>query len=226
MQLDEVVPWGRSFTEYRQMFSLTDADLEKEILGCGDGPASFNAELTQRGGRVTSVDPLYQFSAAQIEERIEETSALVLEQVRLNREQFVWRQISSLQQLAQIRHSSMRTFIEDFSAGIGQGRYLAAQLPILPFVARRFELALCSHLLFLYSEQLSYVLHLQAICELCRIAAEVRIFPLVDLAGNESIHLSPLLRELERLDYQFKIEPVDYEFQQGGDRMLILSESD
>ena len=41
--LDQVVPWGRSFDEYRRMFALTDADLSRVILGCGDGPASFNA---------------------------------------------------------------------------------------------------------------------------------------------------------------------------------------
>ena len=34
--------------------------------GCADGPASFNAELSGRGGRVVSCDPLYRFDAAQI----------------------------------------------------------------------------------------------------------------------------------------------------------------
>lgn len=53
--LDQVVPWGRSYEEYLAMFALTEADLHKRILGCGDGPASFNAELTKRGGKVISV---------------------------------------------------------------------------------------------------------------------------------------------------------------------------
>ncbi len=54
--LDKVVPWGRSLDEYRRMFALTDSDLEKRILGCADGPASFNAELTANGGSVVSCD--------------------------------------------------------------------------------------------------------------------------------------------------------------------------
>ena len=33
------------------MFDLSAADLGRRILGCGDGPASFNAELTAQGGR-------------------------------------------------------------------------------------------------------------------------------------------------------------------------------
>lgn len=36
----EVVPWGRSFDEYLQMFLLSEADLNKSIVGVADGPAS------------------------------------------------------------------------------------------------------------------------------------------------------------------------------------------
>lgn len=59
--LNEIVPWGRSFSEYQKMFDLTDSDLEERILGCADGPASFNAGLTAQVGTVVSVDPLYSF---------------------------------------------------------------------------------------------------------------------------------------------------------------------
>ena len=57
--LDKVVPWGRSFEEYVKMFNLSDDDLKRRILGCGDGPASFNASLTERGGNVVYIDPIY-----------------------------------------------------------------------------------------------------------------------------------------------------------------------
>lgn len=70
MELAKVIPWGRSFKEYRAMFSLSDVDIEKTILGCGDGPASFNAELTESGGCIVSVDPVYQFNANDIRARI------------------------------------------------------------------------------------------------------------------------------------------------------------
>lgn len=71
--LESVVLWGRSFEEYVSMFRLTDADLEKRILGCGDGPAAFNAMLTQQGGQVVSIDPIYQFDADAIRTRIQAT---------------------------------------------------------------------------------------------------------------------------------------------------------
>src|SRR5262245_14965630 len=68
--LDKVIPWGRSFEEYRRMFALRKEDFTGRILGCGDGPASFNAEATIQGHAVISCDPLYAFSATQIEQRI------------------------------------------------------------------------------------------------------------------------------------------------------------
>ena len=39
--LQSIVPWGRTFQEYRDMFLLDKHDLQQKILGCGDGPASF-----------------------------------------------------------------------------------------------------------------------------------------------------------------------------------------
>lgn len=44
--IDRVIPWGRTLAEYRAMFDLSESDLCGRILGCGDGPASFNAEMT------------------------------------------------------------------------------------------------------------------------------------------------------------------------------------
>ena len=71
MELKTIVPWGRSFDEYREIFGLTDGDLNKSILGCADWPSSFNAELTSRGGNVVSVDPTYRFTASELRSRIE-----------------------------------------------------------------------------------------------------------------------------------------------------------
>jgi hypothetical protein len=78
MQLNEIIPWGRTFDEYQRMFDLSDSDLNQKILGCGDGPASFNAEMTEMGHSVVSIDPVYQFSAEQIDRRVRETYETVI----------------------------------------------------------------------------------------------------------------------------------------------------
>ena len=97
--IDRVVPWGRSLEEYRAMFSLSEDDLGRRILGCGDGPASFNAELSARGGSVVSVDPLYRFSGTAIERRVRETFPTMMAQTRANRDDFVRTHVRSLEDL-------------------------------------------------------------------------------------------------------------------------------
>jgi hypothetical protein len=82
--LDQVVPWGRSFDEYRRMFDLADDELRLRIIGCGDGPASFNAEATRRGAQVISCDPIYRLEIAQIRDRIAATYDTILDQTRRN----------------------------------------------------------------------------------------------------------------------------------------------
>lgn len=220
--LKEIVPWGRSFAEYVAMFALSDEDLGKQILGCGDGPAAFNARLSSRGGRVASVDPIYRYTADDIRRRIRETYAEVMAQTRKNAHEFIWTDISSVDELGRIRMSAMEEFLCDFPQGWEQGRYVNGTLPHLPFGDRQFDIAVCSHLLFLYSEQLSEDFHVASILELCRVAAEVRIFPLLELGSKKSRHLNAVARVLPKKGYDVAIVPVDYEFQRGGNRMMIV----
>lgn len=220
--LDEVVPWGRSFSEYQRMFALTEDEYRGRILGCGDGPAAFNAEATRRGAQVVSCDPLYQFSAAQIRQRIDAVRDHVLDQTQRNRDTFVWTEIVDIEQLARVRMAAMDCFLADYEAGRAQGRYIDASLPELPFADGAFDLAISSHLLFLYSGQLSESFHRQAITELCRVAGEVRIFPLQTLACTESPHLNSAMEAAAQAGFAARVEQVPYEFQRGANQMMRL----
>lgn len=222
MTLNEIVPWGRSFDEYRAMFALNENDLQHSILGCGDGPSSFNAEMTRRCKRVTSVDPVYRFGAEEIAQRIRETAETVLHQVETNSENFVWENIPSIEALETIRMAAMRDFLDDYEKGRKEKRYIEASLPDLPFEDNRFDLVLCSHFLFLYSVHLDLDFHLNSVLEMCRVGNEVRIFPLVDLKNSRSVHLEPLTETLQRQGFACEIEPVAYEFQKGGNEMLKI----
>jgi len=217
-----IVPWGRSFQEYVDMFSLTDEDLNRSILGCGDGPASFNCEMNRRGKSVVSVDPVYDLDRGTIQKRIDETYTEVLEQTRANQDRFVWQNITSVEELGRIRMRSMNMFLDDLEDGKKQGRYIAGALPDLPLTANSFDLALMSHLLFLYSGQLSFDFHIQAIDELLRVAGEVRIFPLLDLNSRKSMHLDEVIGYLLSHGFTVLEEKVNYEFQKGGNTMLRI----
>jgi hypothetical protein len=220
--LSKIVPWGRSFDEYVAMFALSGEDLEKHILGCSDGPASFNCILTRRGGHVISVDPLYHFSADEIRGRINETYKQVMEQTRKNKNEFVWNHISSVEELGRVRMEAMKDFLYDYPAGRKEGRYIDASLPSLPFKDGAFDIALCSHFLFLYSEHLSEDFHIQSIKEICRVSSETRIFPLLELGAKKSRHLESIADRLGKDGLAVTIEKVPYEFQKGGNEMMKI----
>jgi hypothetical protein len=220
--LDKVVPWGRSFDEYRRMFALTECDLGGKIVGCGDGPASFNAEATRRGSTVVSCDPLYRYDVDQLRGRIAVTYQEILEETRRNASEFVWNVIRSVDELGQVRMAAMNDFLDDYPTGRTDGRYVEAELPSLPVSDLSFDLALCSHFLFLYTTQLGDAFHRHAIREMCRVAREVRIFPLLGLGTVPSPLVEPLATELAGTGFDVSIERVPYEFQRGGNKMMRI----
>ncbi|MDE0123176.1 MAG: class I SAM-dependent methyltransferase [Bryobacterales bacterium] len=220
--IDRVVPWGRSLAEYQAMFNLAETDLGGVILGCGDGPASFNAEMSAKGRAVVSVDPLYSASAAAIERRVEETFDEVMDEMRRHSDDFVWTHVPSVAELGRRRMAALRRFIGDYPGGKAEGRYVEASLPDLPFDGGAFDLALSSHLLFLYSEQLDMAFHIRALEEMLRVATEVRVFPLLQNGGTPSPYVAGVVEVFRSRGASATVEPVAYEFQRGGNQMLRL----
>ena len=219
----EIVPWGRSFDEYLGMFDLSEDDLARDIVGIGDGPASFNARMYQRGTPIISVDPIYQYSEAELRQRIQETYDDIIAQARQNQDKFVWTHISSVDELAEIRMQAMDEFCRDFESGKQQGRYIDASLPNLPFPDGHFDLVLSAHLLFFYSANRDLAFHLDGIRELLRIGTEVRIFPIVDVNSNPSPFLAPVIDELKKENIACSVKRVPYHFQKTGNEMLQLT---
>lgn len=115
----------------------------------------------------------------------------------------------------------MNDFLSDYFAGKTEGRYLDPQLPELPFSDLSFDLALCSHFLFLYSAQLGEKFHVAAVLEMCRVAKECRIFPLLALDGRRSELVQPVLNAIEDAGFEASLEKVPYEFQRGNQMMRI-----
>jgi hypothetical protein len=222
MILDRVVPFGRSKTEYELMFALTESDRHKSIIGIGDGPASFNAEMTAVGYQVTSIDPIYQFTGSEIKNRFDACIDGIIEQVRNTPNNWIWSYHKSPEDLRANREKAIALFLEDFDRCKIEGRYLNAELPKLDFQDKQFQLALCSHFLFLYSEHLSFEFHLESIRELCRIAEEVRIFPLLNLAQARSPYIDEVCSILVKEGISSEIIQVDYELQKGGNQAIIF----
>lgn len=104
--------------------------------------------------------------------------------------------------LARVRMAAMTVFLEDYDTGKANGRYVDAEMPTLPFGDHAF--------------------HLSAIKEMSRVAAEVRIFPLLTLSGEPSRFVDVARQHLLECGYEVTMEAVAYEFQRGGNRMMRI----
>nr|WP_236580042.1 SAM-dependent methyltransferase [Pseudanabaena sp. lw0831] len=222
MILDSIVPFGRSQKEYELMFALSESDRTKSIIGIGDGPASFNAEMNAAGLTVISIDPIYQFTGAEIKSRFDACVDSIIEQVRNTPNNWIWSYHKSPEDLRTNREKAISLFLEDYDRGKIAGRYLNAELPKLDFQDKQFQLALCSHFLFLYSEHLSFEFHLDSIRELARIAEEVRIFPLLTLAQARSPYIDEISSTLAKEGISSEIIQVPYELQKGGNQAIVF----
>ena len=107
--------------------------------------------------------------------------------------------------------------------GTEEGRYVFGGLPSLGMKDDQFDIALCSHILFLYSEHLTYRFHRDSLYDMLRVAREVRIFPLMTLHLEKSPHLANLIEELRNDGFSADIQTVDYELQRGGNEMLRIT---
>jgi SAM-dependent methyltransferase len=222
MQLDRVVPFGRTLAEYRLMFNLTDRDLQRQILDIGAGPASFTAEMSSLGYQVTAIDPIYNFSGAEIQQRFDDCVDGIIGQIENTHQDWVWKFHKSPADLRATRELALQLFLADYAAGKTAGRYIAGEVPDA-LGNTVYSLILCSHFLLLYTEQLSWEFHRDAVTKLLHQTNEMRIFPLLTLMWDRSPYLDKLCEHVEQLGYQTQIVPVEYELQPGGNEMLVIT---
>ncbi len=100
----------------------------------------------------------------------------MLEGTRRARDRFRWDYYGSPEGVVERRRDVLAAFISDFQASTHAGCYIAAHLPELPFQSESFDLVLCSHLLFLYSDELDTDMHITSLREMLRVGREVRLF--------------------------------------------------
>ncbi len=222
MKLDSVIPLGRSFEEYSLMFDLSSHDLKNKIIGIGDGPASFNCTMNKIRHSVVSVDPIYIFSSHEIKIQFERNIDNIIKQIQESPDEWVWKFHASPEELKKHRRQVISQFSDDFESGQKERRYIVGELPSLSFKSDQFDLALCSHFLFLYSEQFDFEFHKKSIKEMLRISKEIRIFPLLDLGSHRSKYVAPLINFYEKQDCQVEVRKVNYELQRGGNEMLRI----
>jgi SAM-dependent methyltransferase len=217
-----VLVTSRSYDEYVAMFALGSRELSGRVLDCSAGAAEFAAVASAAARHVVAVDPAYALPRSALADRTREDldrgNAIAADFP----DRFTWRWHGSPQRRTAVRQRAMARFVTDVI--VSPRRYVAGQLPQLPFRPGSFDLALCSHLLFTWADQLGRDWHAAAVVELARVAAEVRIFPTVVQGAGEPVPFwDALMGDLERAGLDARLRTVEYEFQVGADQMLVVT---
>jgi hypothetical protein len=220
--IGDVIVSSRPYDEYRAMFGLSDAEvLAGPVLDCPGGTGPFGAAVRARGGEAVSADPAYALAPAELVARTRAGLEHGIRYLERNPGSYVWAFFPSLDDLRRRRAAALDDFARDF--GGPDDRYVAAALPRLPFAGGAFRLALSGYLLFAYPDHLDDAAHEAALRELLRVAREeVRVFPLIDTAYVRYRGIDDLRRRLGSGGVESEVRRVDYEFQRGGDEVLIL----
>lgn len=211
LQLDRVVLLGRTFEEYRRYFLLEPEELiGKTVLDVAGGVSSFCAEANNLGIKVTAFDPIYSLSREKIRERSDPDLESVYRTIGLV-PTYRWGFYKNPDYMRALRERASAIFFSDFK--IHPQRYVAGELPRLPFADSEFDLTLVSYLLFAYEDRFDYEFHRDSILEIMRITrGEARIYPTVTFEAQPSAYVPMLQSDPALLAFEFTEIETDFEF--------------
>jgi SAM-dependent methyltransferase len=227
----------RSFEEYHDMFQLNDQVLHRgPILDVASGASSFTAEARRQGLNAYAVDPLYRLSYDEISALGKKEQEEVTGKLKGLQHAFDWSYYGSLERHHKGRVASLKRFLEHYRLdreGEQQDSpsiYRAGSLPQLPWENESFSFILCSHFLFLYGQSFDDPFHLSSIRELVRLlkpGGELRIYPLVDLAGQPHPRLQSIINEVTALresddPISVKLMDTPFRFLVGANQVLSV----
>lgn len=206
-----------SLADYRSMFDLDEAAMQRRIIDYPAGISAFNAEMVAAGYRkVVSVDPYYHLSPMDMIKHVDFVIQELSEKADHFEAHLQGHGEQAIENILNVWNQYAQEFLADYSVGKQEGRYRAGSLPRLPFADDEFELALCSDMIFREVKFSSEAI----VLELCRVANEVRIFPLLNQEGEIATQLGPVVLSLQQLNLGVEIKAVPYTLLAKSNAML------
>jgi SAM-dependent methyltransferase len=216
----------RSYEEYVRMFALDSVELRgKSVLDAAAGASSFAASASAMGSLVTAVDPLYRMASDEIAEYGATEIKVSTAKLEGLADRYIWDYYGNLERHQALRVQSLSRFIQDYGSREPAARYVNATLPDLPFADNTFDIALCSHFLFLYEEQFDYAFHASAVRELLRVTkpgGELRLYPIVNLRTQRYGQLERLINDTEALGAESRFVQASLPFLPNSTELLVL----
>lgn len=222
LDLERIIFIGRTYEEYMDMFSFSKEELQgKKILDCPAGACSFTAVANKLGLDVTACDIAYFHSVEDLKNKGLQDIEHAMEHMEKAKSNYQWDYFKDLEDLRRHRLDALNDCSNDMKKS--SERYIPVTLPALPFKNDEFDILLSAHFLFMYSDRLDFQFHIETLNKLLRVAKdEIRIFPLVDLAGKRYEHLEKIISYLENKGCTIEEVKVSYEFQTNANSMLKI----
>jgi ubiquinone/menaquinone biosynthesis C-methylase UbiE len=222
LRLDHVVLLGRTFEEYRRYFLLNpDHLVGKRVLDVAGGVSSFCAEGNELGIKVTAFDPIYSMPAQKIRERSEPDLESVYQTIG-RVPTYRWGFYENPDYMRVLRERASAIFFSDYK--IHPERYIAGQLPRLPFADAEFDLTLVSYLLFAYQDRFDYEFHRDSILEIMRVTrGEAKIYPTVTFEAQPSEYIPMLQSDPTLGGFGFEEIKTDFEFLVNSNSFLKVT---
>lgn len=197
----------RSLADFCAVFALTPANMPASILVFPAGISSFGAQMYQAGqSMVVSLDPYYDLSPMDMLKHVNFVIQSLAEHAdpeTCAAEMNQWQATSDL-------------FLQDYSVGQKEGRYVAMTWNQLASGQAGFELALCPDLF-----SAAFHAHATEILTGClALAKEVRVFPIQADNGELFPELAPLMLMLQAANFGVEIKEVHHPAQQKPSALL------
>lgn len=224
LKLDKVVLLGRTLEEYQHFFGLTPHELQsRAVLDVAAGVSSFCAEANVHGWKVTAFDPIYAWAPDIIAAQCAQDLPAVVRAIG-DAGTYRWDFYGSPERMGKFRARAQQRFLEDYARHRMSGsRYVAGQLPHLPFANRQFDLVLASYLLLVYEAQFSYEFHRDSFLEIMRVTrGEARVYPTVTFEAKPSAYLQRLRTDPALAHLEFREVRTEFEFLLGSNAYLSI----
>ncbi len=159
---------------YKSSFSLSEKELQINILEIPDVYSSFNAELTEKGGDVISFYKLFDLSSTELAGLFSKEIINIVKNI----EEVFSDEPEVQNKLTKKNEKILTKFLAAYKDEYSKARYVGGDILCLPFNDQEFGLALCCNSLFRTNDSFNFDRDLKIIIELLRVANKVKIFPL------------------------------------------------
>ena len=215
--------WGLSYDNVIAMFAIKEHDLHKKILNCMGVPSGFNAIAHQNKLDVTTCSDVYGSDKETLQSKAKREIKQAVEFIKANPDRFNSCVVDTPEKYQDFLEENLKIFFKHYDEGKTRRLYSSEALPEIAFGNHQFDLAICPHFIFNGNSNFTEPFQFECIKELCRVADECRIFPVLDSAGHTPSQLDSLRESLRAAGYRTSIETVDYELLKKGNKMLKVT---